>query len=133
MEELFMQIHSTLFGNVELLNVLIAMMIIDTITGIAKAIKNKRFLRSSTAYFGYVRKMLTFMIIIAANAIDIIFNLNGLVTRMTVGFYIMTEAISVTENCVDLGLPVPKILMDKLYVFKKLEYIKLREEKNGED
>lgn len=74
-----------LFGGVKYLDLLLVLSIIDVITGVIKAWKFKK-LRSRSAWFGYVRKMLSFLVVIVANIIDTILNLNGVLTFGTVLF-----------------------------------------------
>ncbi|QJC88169.1 Putative holin, skin element [Bacillus subtilis] len=76
-----------LFGGVKYLDLLLVLSIIDVITGVIKAWKFKK-LRSRSAWFGFVRKMLSFLVVIVANIIDTILNLNGVLTFGTVLFYI---------------------------------------------
>ncbi|MFO3694359.1 phage holin family protein, partial [Staphylococcus felis] len=52
-------------GEMKLLYFLMILMAVDVITGLAKAIKNKK-LWSRKSLFGYARKMLIFCIIILA-------------------------------------------------------------------
>lgn len=80
-----------LFGEVKYLDLMLVLNIIDIITGVIKAWKFKE-LRSRSAWFGYVRKMLSFLVVIVANAIDTIMDLNGVLTFATVLFYIANEA-----------------------------------------
>lgn len=112
-----------LFGGVQFLDLLMLLMGCDIITGILKAIKEKR-LRSRNALFGYARKIGVFAIIIVANVIDIILNLNGFVAGATVLFYIANEALSIVENLAQLGVKVPSVIVDKLHV--------IQNEKEGE-
>ncbi|PTY75793.1 holin, partial [Heyndrickxia sporothermodurans] len=86
-----------LFGTVKFLDLLAIAMLVDVITGIAKAWKEKT-LRSRNALFGYARKIGIFGIIIAANIIDQILTLNGAVAYATVIFYIANEILSILEN-----------------------------------
>ncbi|MCY9418555.1 phage holin family protein, partial [Bacillus inaquosorum] len=72
-----------LFGGVKYLDLLLVLSILDVITGVIKAWKFKK-LRSRSAWFGYVRKMLSFLVVIVANIIDTILNLNGVLTFGTV-------------------------------------------------
>ncbi len=81
-----------LFGEVKYLDLLLILSILDVVTGIIKAWKLKK-LRSRNAWFGYVRKMLSFLVVIVANVIDTITNLNGVLTFGTVLF------ISQTKDC----------------------------------
>jgi toxin secretion/phage lysis holin len=113
-------VHTYLFGGVKFLDLLVILMLIDIITGILKAIKEKR-LRSRNAYFGYARKIGVFGIIIVANIIDVILGLNGAVAVATVLFYAVNEILSITENASQIGIKVPKIITDKLHVMQEEE------------
>ncbi|MED1603062.1 phage holin family protein [Alkalihalophilus marmarensis] len=108
-------IHMYLFGGVKFLDLLAVLMLIDVATGIARAIKEQR-LRSRTAYFGYARKVGAFGIIIVANIIDIILDLNGAVAIATVLFYISVESLSILENYTQIGGKVPNAIKDSLQV-----------------
>ncbi|WZY01859.1 phage holin family protein [Bacillus sp. FSL W7-1360] len=102
-----------LFGGVKFLDLLVVLMLVDIVTGIFKAIKNKN-LRSATAWIGYARKIAVFGIIIVASVADRMLDLNGMVVTATVLFYIANEALSITENAAQIGLKVPEIITDKL-------------------
>ena len=82
--------------------------IIDIITGVIKAWKFKE-LRSRSAWFGYVRKMLSFLVVIVANAIDTIMDLNGVLTFATV-LFILQMKLSITENLAQIGVKIPSSL-----------------------
>ena len=104
-----------LFGSVKFLDLLIVLMVIDIITGIFKAIKNHN-LWSRKSLFGYARKILIFLVIITANVIDQILNLGGVLTVITVSFYLYNEGLSILENLAEIGVPVPAGLTEKLKV-----------------
>ncbi|AKL76662.1 phage holin family protein [Bacillus velezensis] len=106
-----------LFGEVKYLDLLLILSILDVITGIIKAWKMKQ-LRSHSAWFGYVRKMLSFMVVIVANIIDTITNLNGVLTFGTVLFYIANEGLSITENLAQIGVKIPPVITDRLHVIE---------------
>lgn len=110
-------VQTYLFGGVKFLDLLVLLMMVDIITGIMKAIKDKR-LRSRTALFGYARKIGIFGVIILANIIDKILGLNGAVAIATVLFYIANEGLSIIENLAQIGVKVPKIISDKLHVIE---------------
>ncbi|AFJ62340.1 putative holin [Bacillus velezensis YAU B9601-Y2] len=99
------------------LDLLLILSILDVITGIIKAWKMKQ-LRSRSAWFGYVRKMLSFMVVIVANIIDTITNLNGVLTFGTVLFYIANEGLSITENLAQIGVKIPAVITDRLHVIE---------------
>ncbi len=110
-------VHAYLFGAVKFLDLLAILMVVDIITGVFKAIKEKR-LRSRSALYGYARKVGVFMIIILANIIDVILGLNGAVAFITVLFYIANEGLSIIENLAQIGVKVPSVIADKLHVIQ---------------
>lgn len=122
-------VQTYLFGGVKFLDFLALLMLIDILTGVFKAIKLKR-LRSRNALYGYARKMLVFGVIIVANIIDNILGLNGAVAYSTVLFYSVNEILSITENLVQVGVPVPKVISEKLHVINQDES---KENQKGED
>ncbi|MDI6685905.1 phage holin family protein [Bacillus subtilis] len=75
-------------------------------------------LRSRSAWFGYVRKMLSFLVVIVANIVDTILNLNGVLTFGTVLFYIANEGLSITENLAQIGVKIPAAITDRLHVIE---------------
>ena len=105
-------------GDFNLITILLILMLIDIITGVMKAIKNKN-LWSRKSLFGYARKILVFLIITVANLLDLMMGLNGTLLLTTVTFYILNEVLSITENACQLGLPLPKQLVDVIEVMNK--------------
>lgn len=102
-----------LFGDVKFLHFLILVMVLDVITGMTKALVNKN-LFSSTAYFGYIKKLMIFIIIITVNVLDQILYLNGTLVYGTVIAYIAYEIISIFENIRDMGgVFIPDYLIEK--------------------
>ncbi|CAF1720245.1 holin [Bacillus halotolerans] len=106
-----------LFGSVKYLDLMLVLNIIDILTGVVKAWKFKE-LRSRSAWFGYVRKMLSFLVVIVANIVDTILNLNGVLTFGTVLFYIANEGLSITENLAQIGVKIPAAITDRLHVIE---------------
>lgn len=102
-----------LFGDVKFLHLLILLMGLDIITGIFKAIKNEN-LWSRKSLFGYARKILILVVIVLANVVDQILDLQGAVTYATVLFYIANEGLSILENMAQLDVLIPDSLADKL-------------------
>lgn len=106
-----------LFGDVKFLHLLLVLMALDIITGIFKAFKNQN-LWSRKSLFGYSRKMLVLIVIIVANIMDQILNLDGALVFSTVLFYIANEVLSIIENMAELGVLVPANLAEKLKVIE---------------
>ena len=107
-----------LFGNTKFSDLLLLVMAIDIITGILKAVK-KGCLFTKTAWIGYAKKIGVFCLIILANVIDQILNLNGWLAFTTVLFYIATEGLSILENLAEFGVNVPAAIRDKLKVIQE--------------
>lgn len=104
-------------GDIQLIHILALMMLIDIITGISKAIKNKN-LKSRKSLFGYIRKILVFAIIILANMMDSVLGFNGALVISTVWFYIANELLSIIENSAQIGLPLPPKILEILDVMQ---------------
>lgn len=105
-------------GDFNLITILCILMVIDIITGLAKAVKNKN-LWSRKSLLGFARKILIFLIITVANLLDLLMNMNGTVVLATVTFYILNEVLSITENSAQIGIPLPDKLMEVIEVVNK--------------
>ncbi|OHR74015.1 holin [Bacillus sp. HMSC76G11] len=111
-------IHTYLFGGVKFMDLLMLLMLVDIVTGVMRAIKEKR-LRSRKAMYGYARKVGVFALIIVANIIDTILGLEGIVAFATVMFYLMNEILSIVENLSQIGMKIPAVITDKLHVLQE--------------
>lgn len=105
-------------GDFNLITILCILMIIDIITGLAKAVKNRN-LWSRKSLLGFARKILVFLIITVANLLDLLMNMNGTLVLATVTFYILNEVLSITENSAQIGIPLPEKLMEVIEVVNK--------------
>lgn len=114
--ELFKQFFFS--GDLYLIKALIVLMFVDIITGILKAFVNGN-LWSRKSLFGYARKLLVFCIIILSNIIDQIIHMDGALVTATIFFYIANEGFSIFENSVQLGLPLPNEIKEKLAVISE--------------
>lgn len=82
----------------------------DYITGVMCAVADKK-LSSEVGFKGIFRKVLIFMLVGIANIIDVQVIKSGSVLRTAVVFfYLSNEGLSLIENSVHLGLPVPEKL-----------------------
>ena len=98
-----------------LLEALILFSVVDYVTGVACAIAEKT-LSSEIGFKGIFRKVLIFMLVGIANAIDV-FIVEGdgqLFRTAVIFFYLSNEGISILENSARLGLPIPDKLRDFL-------------------
>ncbi|RZI48259.1 phage holin family protein [Lactococcus kimchii] len=102
------------FGNHETIYVLLAFIVVDYITGVLLAIVRKE-LSSSIGSKGIVKKIMIFLLVGIAHIIDIYFvGDHGVICTAVIFFYVSNEGISILENAVNLGLPVPEKLRDIL-------------------
>ena len=108
-------ILSFLFGDMEgLMVALIALIILDYISGVIAAAVEKR-LSSEVGAKGIAKKIFMLLIVALANIVDInVIGEGHVLKTVTVVFYICNECISLIENAGRIGVPVPKKLLDVL-------------------
>ena len=104
-----------LFGELDgSLYALVVFVIADYFTGIISAINNKK-LSSDIGFEGISKKICIFVLVAIANIVDVnILNSGAAVRTAVIFFYLSNEGISVLENAVKLGLPVPEKLRNVL-------------------
>ena len=108
---------------------LLAFVVIDYLTGIMCAI-NDHTLSSEVGFRGICRKVLIFLLVGIANILDVNIIGSGSVLRTAViFFYISNEGLSLVENSVHLGLPVPDKLKDVLEQLHDRESTDTKEDK----
>ena len=96
------------------LKVLITFMIVDYVTGLIKGWYTKE-LSSDVGLKGIARKFLIVLVLIVAVLLDRLLSEGTWVFRtLACYFYIANEGISILENIIVLGVPVPKQLKNAL-------------------
>lgn len=100
------------FGDMDgFLIALLALMGFDYVTGVIKAAV-EHDLCSSVGFKGIARKVLILALVAVGNLIDVhIIGDGSLCRSLVIGFYVANEALSIVENAIGLGLPVPKKLV----------------------
>ena len=97
-----------------LLYALLAFVVIDYITGVMCAVVDKT-LSSAIGFKGICRKVLIFALVGIGHILDTHVIGSGSVMRTAIiFFYISNEGVSLIENAVHIGLPVPQKLKDVL-------------------
>jgi len=104
-----------LFGRMDgLMYALIAFMSLDYLTGVLVAAAQKE-LSSKVGFKGIAKKVIILALVAVGHILDTHVLGGGAVCRSAVsGFYIANEGISILENAAELGLPLPKKLIDVL-------------------
>ena len=93
---------------------LLTFVVIDYITGLMCAVLDKK-LSSEVGFRGIFKKVLIFSLVAIGHIIDKKVIGDGSVIRTAViFFYLSNEGISILENAVHVGLPVPQKLKDIL-------------------
>lgn len=109
-----------IFGSWDVsLQVLIAFMILDYVTGVISGIVQKN-LSSAIGFNGLLRKFTIIIVLIVAVLLDRLINQGTCVFRtIACYFYIANEGISILENVGRLGLPLPEKLIEILSQLKE--------------
>lgn len=90
---------------------------LDYITGICKAIKQKK-LNSKTGVTGIIKKFGYLIIVALAVVIDNITGDGGIVRNLVIYFFVANDGISILENWAEIGLPLPKKMFEILEQLK---------------
>lgn len=100
---------------------LLAFVIMDYITGLIVAWRRKE-LSSAIGFNGLAKKVFIFCLVALGHIIDAYVLKTGAVLQSAITlFYIANEGISITENAANMGVPIPKKLIDVLQQIKKDE------------
>lgn len=93
---------------------LITFVVIDYLTGLMAAIVERK-LSSEIGFRGIFKKVLIFLLAAVGNIIDKnLIGTGGAVRTAVIFFYISNEGISIIENSIRIGLPVPEKLKNVL-------------------
>lgn len=106
---------SLMMGGLDaLLVVLLAFSVLDYVTGVLHAIVQRQ-LSSAIGFKGICKKVLIFMMVGAANLLDVhILGGGGALRSAVICFYLSNEGVSMLENAAKIGLPIPEKLRDVL-------------------
>ena len=115
-----------------LIYALIAFTICDYISGVLRAIVEKK-LSSRIGAKGIIKKVVIFLIVGVANVTDLYLIGGGSALRTAViCFYSANEGLSLLENTVAIGLPVPEKLKKVLAQLRNESENKQSEDEKGE-
>ena len=107
-----------LFGELDgLFIALLAMALLDYLTGIIVAISKKE-LSSAVGFRGICKKILMFILVAAANIIDIQISGSSALRSAVLFVFIANEGISIIENSAEMGVPIPEKLREILSQIK---------------
>jgi toxin secretion/phage lysis holin len=98
---------------------LVAFVVIDYITGLMVAVLEKK-VSSSIGFKGIFKKVLIFTFVGIGHIVDFHIIKNGSAVRTAViFFYLSNEGLSIIENSVKVGLPIPEKLKEVFLSMKE--------------
>ena len=120
--EIFAVLGLLLGGMDGLLQALLVFMILDYLTGVANAFKDKTP-NSRTGFWGILRKGLMLVVVIVAHVLDwlVLGGSSSMMRSGVIGFFLANEGLSILENVTKLGIPLPKKLKAILQQLKEKE------------
>ena len=119
-----------LAGIPPILWILIGVMTLDYITGLMTGLMGVSGktegggLSSRAAFEGLMRKVMVLGVVMLAVLLDLAVQMGAgvsfsAVTGATCLWFVASEGVSVVENAAQMGLPIPKVLMQALEIMKK--------------
>ncbi len=119
--EIIEKMGEILFGNAnKLLFLLIALVIIDYVTGVCLAIHTKK-ISSKIGAKGITKKIVIFALVALSHILDeYVLNSSDTIMTVTTAFYASNECMSIFENVGQMGIPLPQKLKDILTYFDEL-------------
>lgn len=102
------------------LEILIYLMVFDYVSGVIAAFNNHE-LSSEIGFKGLLKKVFILIICAVAYKIDLLMNANKMLLSAAFIFYCCNEALSIIENAVKMGLPIPEKLRNALKALEEDE------------
>lgn len=96
---------------------LLIFIVIDYITGICKAVYNKK-LNSSVGAKGIIKKVGYLLIVAISVILDKIAGDTGAIRTLVIYFFVANEGLSIIENWGGMGLPLPNKIKEILEQLK---------------
>lgn len=119
---------TTLFGGWSTgLKTLIIFMVIDYLTGMIVAAVFKKSpkseggaLSSKVGWKGLSKKAMTLLFVLIAYRLDVLIGTNYIRDAVVIG-YCVNEVLSITENALIMGVPLPKVIKNAIDILSEKE------------
>lgn len=106
------------FGELDkAMQILLIMIVCDYLTGVLKAWQ-KGTLSSKIGRDGVVKKIGYLVLVAVAYNVDKLTVDSGAIRTLVIYFFVANEGISILENWGAMGLPIPKVLLERLQQLK---------------
>lgn len=99
------------------LQILLTVIVLDYITGVCKAIYNKK-MNSKVGAKGIIKKLGYLIVVAVSVELDRITGNTGAIRTLVIYFFVANEGISILENWGGMDLPLPQKLTDTLEQLK---------------
>lgn len=110
----FASLFLFLFGNFDfILKALLALMLIDYITGVSRAFVTKK-VNSSIGGKGIIKKAIYLCVIAVAVLLDNLLEVKGGLRALIIYSFIFNEMLSILENSSAMGIKIPTTLYQSL-------------------
>lgn len=110
----FASLFLFLFGNFDfILKALLALMLVDYITGVSRAFVTKK-VNSSIGGKGIIKKAIYLCVIAVAVLLDNLLEVNGGLRALIIYSFIFNEMLSILENSSAMGIKIPITLYQSL-------------------
>ena len=107
-----------LFGDLtEALGILVAMVVIDYVTGLIRGYITKT-LSSSTGFRGLLRKVMILFGVILGHMLDVLLKQGDIFKTLFIYLFCANEGLSIVENLTQCGVPIPNQIIDALEKLK---------------
>ena len=95
------------------IHVLVILMALDFVTGLTAAFVRKS-INADISFKGLAKKLMMFVMIYAGHLISVPLRAGFDIGEILALAFLVNEAISITENCAAVGIPIPPFLMQTL-------------------
>ena len=103
------------------LRALLIVIVIDYITGVVGAVVQGN-LDSRVGYKGICKKIMILCVVAVAVRLDCVIGAGTALRSVAIGFYMANDSLSILENAVKIGVPVPQGMVEKLQQLKDDEH-----------
>lgn len=102
-----------------LLAALVTFVLLDSLSGLIRAVAQKKFSQKS-AVFGSLKKVMIFIVVIASCTLEAIFGGELALREVVILFFLSNEGLSLLENA-SAFLPIPRKLREVLLQLRQKE------------
>ena len=99
------------------LRALLTVIVIDYLTGVVGAVVQGD-LDSRVGYKGICKKIMILCVVAVAVRLDCVIGAGTALRSVAIGFYMANDSLSILENAVKIGVPVPQGMVEKLQQLK---------------